>query len=171
MWGDMGYLVCQIAPLQSQVGADVLVDGPGKLVVELPGDEAKSQGCDGHEHRDGDEHGLDGEPEVGGDEVLVVEDLCGVSDLVVLDGGVDHDADVVDDEADDLDGVLQAQGVPDEEQLVQVGEHEDGEVGGDGAGIAVDVGCFKVQRGLEEAKDITGGARLAQRDRRDETMR
>src|SRR5690242_4562444 len=150
------YLVCQIAPLQSEISANVLVDGPGKLVVQLPSNEAKSESRKGHDDGHGDEQGLDIMPKVGGNEVLVVEDLGGVSDLVKLDGGVDHDTDVVHDEADDLNGVLEAQGVPDEEQLVEVAEHEDGKVGGDGAGIAVDVGGFKVQLALEAAKDIAG---------------
>lgn len=83
----------------------------------------------------------------------MVEDVGSILDLVKLDAGVDEDADVVHDEANDLDGVFEAQGVPDEDELVEVPEDEDGEIGGDGAGFRVDRGG-KMDVGLELAKDV-----------------
>lgn len=153
---DDAYLVGQIALLQARVSTDALVDGPGELVVQLPGLKSEEDGGDGHENGQGDEHGLDVVPEVLGDEGGGVQDVSSVFDLVELDGGIDQNAHVVHDQANDLNGVFQAQGVPDEEQLVDVAEHEDGKVGRDGAGLILDTLGGEVQLALEFAKDIAG---------------
>ena len=110
----MTNLVCQITPLQAQVSADVLVNGPRKLVVQLPCLECKEHGRKGHQTRQGDEHGLDVFPEFGINKVALVQLISGVSDLVELDRGINEDTGVVDDETDDLNGVLQAQRIPHE---------------------------------------------------------
>lgn len=152
------YLVCQVTPLQSQVGADVLVDGPCEFIVQLPCDEGEQGGCECHQTRQGDEHGPDVEPELRLDILVLVELVGGVPDLVELDGGVDGDTDVVDDESDDLNGILQSECVPHEPQLVQVAEHEDGKVCWDGAGLAVfNFGLGPFDAGLELAKDVAVG--------------
>lgn len=86
-----------------------------------------------------------------------------VADLVELDGGVDENADIVDDKTNDLNGVFQTQGIPDKPQLVQIGEHEDGEIGRDRASCAV-TACpfgFPMDAGLEFTKDIAVYALLA----------
>jgi hypothetical protein len=106
------YLVSQIAPLQPQVSADVLVNGPGKLVVQLPSLKCKQKGRKGHQTRQGNQQRTDLWPKRGQHEVLSPQALCGVLDLVKLNGGIDEDAEVVDDETDDLNRVLEAQGVP-----------------------------------------------------------
>jgi hypothetical protein len=149
------YLVGQITPLQSQISADVLVDGPCKLIVQLPGDEGKEESRNCHQAGQRYEHRLDIGPELGCNEGIGIEFIGGILDLVELDGGVDENAHVVDDEADDLNGVLQSQGVPHEPQLIQVTKHEDGEIGGDGAGLAVCVlGFLPADTILKFAKDI-----------------
>lgn len=133
----------------------MLVDGPRELVVQLPGLESKADGCKSHQTRQGDQERLDIVPEPVLDKVPILELVDGVADLVVLDSSVDEDADVVDDEADDLNGVLQSQGVPHKPQLVQVAKHEDGEVGGNSAGFApVGVLGLGVDRGLVFGEDI-----------------
>lgn len=132
----------------------MLVDGPCELVVQLPGNEAKSNSRDSHEHGYGDQHRLNGDPEVVGDERFLVEGVGGVFDLIELDSCIHHDAYVVDDESNDLNGVLEAQCIPYEEQLVEVAEHEDGKICGDGAGLAIDIVGFEVQLALEAAEDV-----------------
>lgn len=44
------YLVGQIAPLQSSVGTDALVDGPSELIVQLPCLKSKNDGSDRHKN-------------------------------------------------------------------------------------------------------------------------
>lgn len=83
------YLVGQIASLQTQISADVLIDGPSKFIVELPGLECEEDGCDSHAAWKGNQHRLNVVPEVGLDEVEAVKLVDGIADLVVLDSGVD----------------------------------------------------------------------------------
>ena len=109
------YLVSQIAPLQSCVGTDALVDGPGELIVQLPCFEGENESRDSHQHGQSDEHRLDIVPEVLGDEAARIEVVGSVLDLIELDSGVDENANVVENETDDLNGVLHAQGIPGEE--------------------------------------------------------
>jgi len=150
------YLVSEIAPLESGVGTDALVDGPCKLVIQLPGLKSKKDGRNGHEDRQSNQHGLDVFPEVARNKGAIVEVVGRVPDLVELDAGIDENADVVDDDSNDLNGVFEAQGIPHEHQLVDVAEHEDGEKGGNGAGFAGSRAlCGKVNVCLELAKDIS----------------
>lgn len=150
------YLVSQIAPLEPGVSTDALVDGPCKFVIELPGLKSKEESSNGHEDRQSDEHGLDIFPEVTRDKGAVVEVVGRVFDLIELNAGIDENADVVDDDSDDLNGVFEAQGIPHEYQLVDVAEHEDGEKGGDGARLAGSCARGgKVYLCLEFTKDIS----------------
>ena len=93
----------------------MLVNGPCKLVVQLPCFEGEDDGSDSHQNRQSDEHGLDVVPEVLGNEAARVEVVGSVLDLIELDSGVDENTDVVENESDDLNGVLHAQGIPCEE--------------------------------------------------------
>lgn len=151
------YLVRQVASLESGVGTDALVDGPRELVVQLPGLECERKGSDRHENWQGDQHGLHVFPKLLGNEGILVQRVCSILDLIELDGGIYENTHVVENEPDDLNGVLQAQGVPDEEQLVDVAEHEDGQICGDGARLVADAWGGKVDAALEFAKDISGG--------------
>lgn len=92
---DVMYLVSQIALLQAGISTDALVDGPGKLIVELPGLKSKQESSESHQAGEGDQHGLDVEPKFRGKESAVVEIVGCVLDLVELDTGVDENADVV----------------------------------------------------------------------------
>jgi hypothetical protein len=157
----VAYLVGEVTPLQAQISADMLVDGPCKLVVQLPCFKSKENGRKCHQAGQGNEHGPDILPKLAGDKTALAQLIGGLLDLVVLDGSVDENADVVDDEADDLNGVLQAQGVPHEPQLVYVSKHEDGQVGGNGAGLAVDALRLPVDAVLKLAKDIAARSTLA----------
>ena len=58
---------------------------------------------------------LDVFPEILGNEAARVEVVSSVLDLVELNGGIDENADVVQDESNDLNGVLHAQSIPGEE--------------------------------------------------------
>jgi hypothetical protein len=142
----------------------VLVDGPRKLVVQLPSLKCKQKGRKGHQTRQGNQQRADLWPKRGQHEVLAPQALCGVLDLVKLDGGIDEDAEVVDDETDDLNRVLEAQGVPYEPEFVQIAEHEYGEVGGDGARLVlVGVLGLRMDRVLIPCEDIAARARSALR--------
>ena len=107
----------------------MLVDRPGKLVVQLPGDE-------GHEHRSDCEHAGYGDQERIGlaEEVLSrgLKRIESIAELVLLDRGVDQLGDVQQTYADDLDRVLETQGVDDQDELVDTAEDEQGEEGRNG---------------------------------------
>lgn len=149
------YLVRKIAPLHAQIGGDVLVDGPRKLIVELPRNESEDDGRDGHYNGESDEWATDLGPDR--EVIKTIQDLQrsdGFVDLIELDSGVDQDADVVDDQTDDLNGVLLGEGIVDQGDLVDVAEHEDGEVGGDGARLVVVVDIV-LEGILEAGEDIS----------------
>lgn len=149
----ISYLVGQITPLQSQIGADVLVDGPRELVIQLPGLEGENNGSSSHQTWESNQHGSHIRPEVLLDSAF--EHASSIPDLIELDGGVDEDTDVVDNETDDLNSVLQPQGVPYKPELVEVPKHEHGEVGGNCASFTVRADDGPVDAGLELAKDIS----------------
>ena len=69
---------------------------------------------------------------VGQDGAVGLQEVDGVTDLVDLEGRVRQQGRVAYAQADDLDSVLAPQGVPNEHQLVDEGEDEEGEEGGDG---------------------------------------
>lgn len=58
-----------------------------------------------------------------------------IADLIFLYGSVDEQADVVDTQTDDLNGVLESECIPPQDQFVHKAEDEEGEVGGDGANV------------------------------------
>ena len=58
------YLVCQITPFEAQISANMLVNGPRKLIVELPSDKCKKYGSDCHHTRQSDKHRPDLLPEI-----------------------------------------------------------------------------------------------------------
>jgi hypothetical protein len=160
----VAYLVGEITPLQAQISTDVLVDGPCKLVVQLPCFKGKEDGRKCHQAGQGNEHGPDILPKLARDKAALAQLIGGIFDLVVLDRSVDENADVINDEADDLNRVLQAQGVPHQPQLVYVSKHEDGQIGGNGAGFTVNALGLPVDAVLKLAKDIAARSTLAWRD-------
>jgi hypothetical protein len=160
----VAYLVGEITPLQAQISADVLVDGPCKLVVQLPCFKGKEDGRKCHQAGQGNKHGPDILPKLARDKAALAQLIGGIFDLVVLDRSVDENADVINDEADDLNRVLQAQGVPHQPQLVYVSKHEDGQIGGNGAGFTVNALGLPVDAVLKLAKDIAARSTLAWRD-------
>jgi hypothetical protein len=107
----------QEALLHAVVGADLFQNIPGELAVELVGEGAHGNGDDAHDGGDGNEERLAQRPHI---PVLLVwlqqavaqQGSDGLVDLVNLEDGVDEDGQVGDAEADDLNGVLEAQGVP-----------------------------------------------------------
>lgn len=83
--------------------------------------------------------------------------MDGLVNLIDLDGSVDHQGQVCDANADNLNGVLHAKGVPDEHQLVQKAEDEEGQEGRDRLVLRCGVitGAILQQMGLEHGKDIS----------------
>lgn len=66
------------------------------------------------------------------DESCFVECVDGLLDLIELNGSIYKNSDIVQDESDNLNCVLESQGVVYEDNLVDEAEHEDCEVRGDG---------------------------------------
>lgn len=85
--------------------------------------------------------------------VVLCQRFDSIVDLVGLDGGIDKNAEVIYDEPDDLNSVFLGEGVPDQGELIDVAEHEDGEIGGDGAGLIVVINIL-LESVLESGEDV-----------------
>jgi hypothetical protein len=147
----------EIASLHAQIGGDILIDCPREFAVEFPSNETHQHGAERQDAWYGNEAWFEKVPGGGINLVAGIYELChGLVDLIHLDSGVYHHAQIVDAQANDLNGVLQPERIPDEEELVDEAEDEDGEVGGDGKGGrgAVARGRLAAQGGFKFAKDI-----------------
>jgi hypothetical protein len=89
----------------------MLVDGPGELVIELPRDKGEYGSEDTHQDGQSNQHRLNLTPEVFLDEFVPVQSPDSIVDLVVLDPCVQQDTGVVQDHANDLNGVFHSQGI------------------------------------------------------------
>lgn len=125
-------VVGTVHALLADVGTDLFVDSPAEFLEELPGEPEKGEFGDPSDDNDDDERGL--KSPVWG----VISIILGARDIRVghvnlreLETGVEEAACVEEDDAEDLDGVLTADGVPDEDALHDLGEDEDHEVDGD----------------------------------------
>lgn len=163
------HLVVQEPLLHPVVGANVLQDVPRELLVQLPCDERHTAGRGADDAGNRDQEATNVAPQLVGRHRQrhgeLLQDLDGLPDLVHLDGGVDEQGHVGDGHTDDLDGVLHAQGVPHDHDLVQEAEDEECEEGGDGlvlrvGPLLVDV---LVEAALVLAKDVAARRRLALR--------
>jgi hypothetical protein len=134
----------------------MFVDGPCELVVEFPSKESKHNRHNSHDNGQSNQHRLDFLPEMREDKGRFIECGNGLLDLIELNGSIDENADIVQDEPDDLNCVLESQGVVYKNNLVDETKHEDGEVCGDGARLFVLFdGYIWEQTRLECAKDIS----------------
>ncbi len=123
--------------LHAVVCANVLEDIPGEFLIQLPGAKGHADGGESNNGRNGDEKGLDVAPEfMRGD---VVAESIGAAkngnsrlNLVDLDGGIDEHGQVGDADANDLNRVFHAEGIPDDDQLVEETKNEESEKGGNG---------------------------------------
>lgn len=124
-------LICQVAALHADVGGDVLVDAPRKLVVELPADDGHEDGAEGEDAGNRNQERLDLRPDFRvNQQVLVEQPFVGFLDLVDLDGTVDEESEVEEAEPDDLDRVFQAERIVDEADKEDVRKDEEREVSG-----------------------------------------
>lgn len=124
----------------------MFIDRPSELGVKFPRDKGK-QDCEERQNaRRSDEVRLQFGPDNGINSPGIAQRLHRHAHLVDLDSGVDHHAQIINAQADDLDGVLQAQRIPDQNQLVEEAEDEDGEVSGDCEGAGRGIGGVCVFR-------------------------
>lgn len=129
--------------LHPVVGANGLENIPGKDLVELPGDEAHGNSAGRKDTGNGNEerphifpHILATTDQRAGRFHFLHSDL----NLLDLDGGVDHDGEVGNAHADDLNGVLHTEGIPDNDDFVQKGKDEESEEGGNGPPLRFGLG-------------------------------
>lgn len=123
----------------AEVCADVFVDRPGKFIIKLPRDK------DQHHREEADDdwtcpqEWLDVFPNwIGRQDVVDAFQFVNCpSDLIHLDGRIDQHANVVDAQTKDLNRVFQSERIPDEDNLIQESEDEEGEVGWDGLGVGL----------------------------------
>jgi len=112
----------------------VLIDGPGKFIIELPGNEGHDNGEESDNTWNGEQVWMHVIPDICF-LVHVVQTLQGMDclvDLIVLNGSIDKHAKIIDAKPDDLDGIFKSQGVVDEYQLVEKPEDKECKVCRDG---------------------------------------
>jgi len=148
------YLIDQIPPLQAQICRNMLVDGPGKLIIKLPGNDAHQYSAKGDDTGHGNQKRMHIAPEMTINLIVIVELADGIADLIVLDGGVDQHGNVERAQSDDLNGVLEAQGIPHQGELKDEAENEEGEIGGDGARFSR-LSSRVTEAQLELSKDVS----------------
>jgi hypothetical protein len=95
------------------------------------------------------------------DIVAISKDADSIVHLVPLDGSVDEETDIVQNEADDLNRVLHAQGIVDKKELVDVSEHKHCKICWDSARFAVSAAQILVKADLEFSEDVSVGGVLA----------
>lgn len=152
----------QEAFLHAIIGTNVLEDVPRKNLVQLPRHEAHTDATQPNNSRDGDEVGPD----------VLPHSICGLGDLersvyaediqrdlnlLDLQRGVDHQSQVGNADTDGLNGVLHAQRIPDDDELVEETEDEEGEEGWDSFVLRLDLRVVypaTVQARLKPAEDI-----------------
>lgn len=150
--------------LHAIVGSNMLEDIPSKLLVELPSDEAVADGADTNDAGDGDQNALhvipDGQVLNG---ILGDQDIDSLADLIDLDGCIDHQSEVCDTNTNDLNCVLDTEGIPDQNKLVEEAEDEECEESRDRLELRLDLLVRVVRRLvgvlqtlIELGEDISG---------------
>jgi hypothetical protein len=134
--GDVD-LVVKEASLHSVVSADVLEDVPSEFLVQLPADEGQDHGAEAEDCRNRGKEWTDIVPSLikrvdAFQNAFVGKRFNGRTNGVDLDAGVDDQSQVGNANANDLNRVLHAKGIPDDNQLVKEPEDEEGEECGDG---------------------------------------
>lgn len=102
------YLVNEVTSLQAQVGRDVLVNCPGKFVIQFPRDETECYRTQRKNAGHCDQERLNIMSKARFNLSSLVQDLNGAINLVVLDGSVYKETQVVKTKSDDLNRVLEA---------------------------------------------------------------
>jgi hypothetical protein len=108
----------------------MFVDGPREFIVQLPGDNGQHDGEEGNHARHGNQIRANQYPDPRTtvaraiNIVVKYQVIDRVFDLVVLDCGIDKHAYVIHAETNDLNRILQAQGIVDQDKLVQETENE-----------------------------------------------
>jgi hypothetical protein len=142
----------------------MFVDCPSELIIELPSDEGHQNAPDSHDTGNDDQEWLRLPPNLGLDKILFVELVdCGV-DLLNLDRSIDQQSHVTHAKTDDLDGVLHAQCIIDQHELVDETETVKGEEGGDCSGggnvvgpfLDLKVGKYITKKGKKEIVSLLG---------------
>lgn len=126
-------LVGEVATLHAQVRADVLVDGPRELVVQLPRDKGHQKGSKGDDTRNDDQERLGLGPDDGANLVHVRQNGYGILNLSHLNSAVDQETEITRAQPDDLNGVFHLQCVIHQDQLIDEPETVESEEGRDGS--------------------------------------
>lgn len=124
-------LVVEEALLHAVISTNVLENVPSVFLVDLPGDKDHANGREGDNGRDGNQVRLDIAPEVSSSGVLLEgivlpKNIECLLNLVNLNGSVDHESQVGEADSDNLDSVLLAEGIPDDNESVEEAENEEG---------------------------------------------
>lgn len=122
-------LVDQISPLQAQVGRDVFVDCPRKLVVQLPCHERQRNCAQCYHTWRSQEERLEVHPCPWLD-ITIPKLVNGLIDLVHLHSRVDEHSQVVQAYSNDLNRVLEPERIPCKDKLVDEPEDEESQVRG-----------------------------------------
>ena len=114
----LSYLISQVSFLHPEIGADVLVDGPGKFVVQLACNERHDDCSDEENARNRNFDGNDLDVYVFIDR-LNVQYADGVGYLPRFCSAKDHQAKVAHAEANDLNRISHSQGIPNKHKKIE----------------------------------------------------
>jgi hypothetical protein len=153
-------LIGKVSPLQAKVCTDMLVNGPCKLVIEFPCDKCKQNGTQTHDTGQCDKIGAYMFPKMWLNEIVDIQRRYGVADLVKLNSGVDEKSDVVEHETYDLNRVLEAECIPNKNQLVDEAEHENGKIGRNCCCFGVAFAVI-LEAGLEPREDVSKSSNMS----------
>lgn len=117
--------------LHTIICTNVLQNIPGKFLIQLPRDECHANSCQSNDAGNRDEKCLDFRPEDGGsnsllESIVPSQNANGHLDLVNLKGSINKKSQVGDADANDLNSVFRAQGIPNNDELVQETKDDEG---------------------------------------------
>jgi hypothetical protein len=156
------YLIVKETLLHAVIGTNVLENIPSILLVDLPRKKAHDKGSEGNNGGNGHEVRLHIMPEfscrhAGSEGVLGTENIEGLLNLIDLDGGVNHEGEVREADTNDLNGVLLAESIPNDNECVKETENKERQESRDSLVLRLDfgIGVVITKVNLEFAKDVS----------------
>lgn len=119
------YLVVKESLLHPVVSPYVLQNIPSELLIQLPGNETEADSTDGNNAGNSNQNALYILPNIEIlNSILSFQDRDSFVHLVNLNRGINHQGEVCDTNSDDLNRILDAESVPNEDKFVKKAEYE-----------------------------------------------
>lgn len=156
------YLVVKESFLHAIISTNVLENIPSILLVDLPRKKAHDKGSKGNDGGDSHKVRLHIVPEFCGrhfrsEGAVFTENIKSLFDLIDLDGGINHEGEVGKADTNDLNGVLLAESIPNDNESVEKSENKERQEGRDSLVLRLNfgIGVVSAKVDLEFAKDVS----------------